>query len=265
MLYYILPSQNLPFFNVNAIGCDGGNAHWGPGQRDKYQLHLVYCGKGYFNGKPVNMGQGFISTPYKPEHYYQDKEYPWSYVWLSSYDKSVYETFKLFEPDDFGIFTFNPMCISILDELAQFIKSNHLKTVNTSRLLESFLKILNTHLNIQTSPMINSSNADMYFNFCVKYISTNIYKPLSVNELTTALGISQPYLYNIFKQKTGKSPKAFINDFKLSEAKRLLLETNLSITEISNSLGFNSPLVFSKIFSARENISPRNFRTENLN
>lgn len=262
MLYYINPSQNLPFFNINAVGCDSGQAHWGPGQRDKYQLHFVYCSRGYYNGRPVNMGQGFISTPKKTEHYYHDEDYPWSYIWLSSYDKSVYDTFKLFEPDEFGIFDFNPLCIPVLEEFAQFIKSNHLKTVNTSMLLEYFLKVLNTHLNIQTSPLVNSSHADMYFDYCVNYITTNIYKPLSVTELTEALGISQPYLYNIFRKKVGKSPKAYINDYKLSEAKRLLTETNLSITEISHSLGFNNPLVFSKFFSSKEKISPRNFRAK---
>ena len=265
MQHYVIPTQNLPFFDINAFGCDAGNAHWGPGQRDKYQLHLVYSGKGYLNGIPLSMGQGFISTPKTPEHYYQDKEHPWSYIWLTSYDKAVYEIFKLFNADKNNIFNFNPKCIPILEDLAQFIRGNHLKTVNTSKLLEYFLKVLNTNLKIQVSPAVNSSNADMYFDFCVNYISTNIYKPLSISELTEVLGISQPYLYNIFKQKTGKSPKDYITDYKLAEAKRLLLETNLSITEISNSIGFNNPLVFSRFFSSKENVSPRNFRVINLN
>ena len=46
----------------------------------------------------------------------------------------------------------------------------------------------------------------------------------------------------------------------MKKAKELLIETNMSITEIANSVGYSDVLAFSKALSSRENMSPQKYR-----
>ena len=71
---------------------------------------------------------------------------------------------------------------------------------------------------------------------------------ISINKLTTILGVSQPYLFKIFNKKYNTSLKQYIIDRKLNIAKKMLNKTDMSITQIANSLGYNDPLAFSKLF-----------------
>jgi AraC-like DNA-binding protein len=66
-------------------------------------------------------------------------------------------------------------------------------------------------------------------------------------------------------QKTiGKTPKQFIDDRILLEAKRLLVYTNESIKEITFMLGFDEPTNFSKFFREQTGLSPAEFKKQHL-
>ena len=73
-------------------------------------------------------------------------------------------------------------------------------------------------------------------------------------------GITQPYLYRIFREETGLSPKQYILNEKLDHAKRLLRETEFSVSEIAGTVGFASVLDFSKFFSRQTGESPSAYR-----
>ena len=94
----------------------------------------------------------------------------------------------------------------------------------------------------------------------MQYIHLNYQSAITVGELTELLGISQPYLFRIFKSVTGKSPKAYLGDYRLLQAKKLLTETDLSITEVAASVGYSDVLAFSKFFRSRQGISPQHYR-----
>ena len=100
----------------------------------------------------------------------------------------------------------------------------------------------------------------MYLEFCVDFIETNIHKKITVEELSALVGVSQPYLYKIFKNKFNMSIKEYITYYKINRAKKLLIETNMLITEIANSVGYSDVLAFSKAFSSKEKVSPQKYR-----
>ena len=97
--------------------------------------------------------------------------------------------------------------------------------------------------------------------FCLRYIEENIYRKITVTELTERLGVSRPYLYKIFCKKFDMSPKQYIMRYKLSNAKTMLSENDMTVTQIANSIGYDDSLAFSKAFSLKENISPQKYRT----
>jgi len=63
-----------------------------------------------------------------------------------------------------------------------------------------------------------------------------------------------------FNTQIGISPKQYILNKRLEYAKELLVNTNASIFEIANSVGFPDQLYFSRIFKIKEKISPSEYR-----
>lgn len=76
------------------------------------------------------------------------------------------------------------------------------------------------------------------------------------------LCITPNYLYKIVKSEMGKTPKQIIQQILLYKAKVLLTDTNYSITEISELLGFKDAGHFSSFFKQKQNIDPSAFRKE---
>ena len=67
-------------------------------------------------------------------------------------------------------------------------------------------------------------------------------------------------LLSMLMDKYGISPKAYINNLRIDFAKKLLTRSEMSITEISYSIGFMEPLYFSTSFRKSTGISPTEFR-----
>lgn len=255
MLYHIISDANTKLLGIDNIGfsSDPDNNRFGPGQRNLYLIHYVISGKGYFNGSPVRKGQGFLIKPHTYEHYYPDTENPWTFLWVTSRDPAMEEIFEKYNANcETGIFDYS--CISSVRNTTEILQKNHNKAYSPLEILEIFLHIVNSQDN---SRKRKENLADIYYNHAINYIQSNLYRPLRVEELTKILGISQPYLYNIFKEKSGMSPKCYIDICKINEAKKLLTETALSVSEVANSMGFSNLSDFSKFFKNKTGVSPQ--------
>ena len=74
------------------------------------------------------------------------------------------------------------------------------------------------------------------------------------------------FTFGLATYKTYQSlthPIKYQNDIRLKNSCELLHSTNLTITEIAQSCGFNDPLYFSRIFKKKYNTSPTQFRLSN--
>lgn len=87
----------------------------------------------------------------------------------------------------------------------------------------------------------------------------------TVSYMAGKMHISPRYLSDLLKQETGKTALELIHLFLIKEAKNLLSEGKLNITEISYSLGFENPTYFSRLFKKEVGVSPNIFRDQNLN
>ncbi len=82
----------------------------------------------------------------------------------------------------------------------------------------------------------------------------------SVSDLARSLGVSDRHLRRVTESQLGVSPIALAQTQRLLLAKRLLGETNLSITDIAMASGFNSVRRFNALFKTRYGLNPRNLR-----
>lgn len=255
MFFHIVSTENSKLLKIENIGfsTDPKNNKFGPGRRNLYLIHYVFSGKGYFNGNYVGSGQGFLIRPNTHEYYYPDTKDPWGFLWITSTDSAMEEIFAQLNADKkTQIFDYN--YIPAILSLAKQIKQNHNKNYCASKILEVFLNLFNQHKISK-----ESKRANMYFRYAENYIRTNVYRTVHVSELVNILGITQPYLYKIFKNNCGMSPKQYIDNHKVNIAKKMLLEDCELVSEIGHSLGFEDPLVFSRFFKRNVGISPTKF------
>lgn len=76
------------------------------------------------------------------------------------------------------------------------------------------------------------------------------------------LGVTTNHLNDVVKEATGISAGAHIRSRRLLDAKRLLLHSTLSVSEIGYRLGFKDPSYFSRFFRRYEATTPAAFREE---
>lgn len=90
-----------------------------------------------------------------------------------------------------------------------------------------------------------------------EYINTR-----SSRNYAAKLFISYKFLNDIVKKATGKTVKAFIDDFVIIEIKRYLVSTSLTVNEISYMTGFEEPANMIKFFKKRMYTTPLKFRQQ---
>ena len=85
-------------------------------------------------------------------------------------------------------------------------------------------------------------------------------EPISLHDMSRVAYLSAFHFNRVFHQITGLPPAKFISAMRLDQAKRLLLNTNLSITDICFEVGYNSLSTFTRRFTQRVGLGPREFR-----
>lgn len=94
----------------------------------------------------------------------------------------------------------------------------------------------------------------------VAYINQHYAHTISREEICQVLGISENYLSRIFREELGLTPVDYINRYRVSLARNLLLETDTAITTVAQQVGFDDSAYFSRVFKRYTGQSPRAFR-----
>jgi AraC-like DNA-binding protein/ligand-binding sensor protein len=93
-----------------------------------------------------------------------------------------------------------------------------------------------------------------------KFIWENYTRKISLREIADAAGLSAPYFSTVFKEEMGENLSAYLNRLRVEKAGHMLTETNLTLSEIASSCGFEDQSWFSKIFKSYTGISPGRYR-----
>jgi AraC family transcriptional regulator len=96
-------------------------------------------------------------------------------------------------------------------------------------------------------------------NVCA-HIKHNLKTKLDLDTLSKVSGLSPFYFQRIFKQIMGVTPNTYILKLKLEKAKELLMNTRMSITEISLECGFQNIPYFSHVFKQHLGMPPVEYR-----
>lgn len=110
----------------------------------------------------------------------------------------------------------------------------------------------------------NSKNASYSAEIlqAISYIQENYSKKISLAAVADHVGLSSGYLCRIFKEETGVSINAYINNLRMTRAGELLADKNSYIKEVAVSVGFEDQLYFSRLFKRYYGVTPSEYRLQ---
>ncbi len=144
------------------------------------------------------------------------------------------------------------MCTTLLTEsLIQ------MKRICTENIKENYNPILPSGISVKSNSKILQSVTD--------YVYKNLSERFSLKDMADACGFNQDYIYRTILKETGMSTIQYVNSIRYEQARNLIQYTELSLSEISWTLGFASLQYFSRFFKERAKISPTEYlnRTRN--
>lgn len=163
------------------------------------------------------------------------------------------------EPTDFH------MVLSLLDCLIlELSRMQDLSSAVVENVTETILLIFTRVLMRQDYLKADAKNAQEKrindISKCIRYIDLNYAKPISIELLAKQTALSRSAFYDSFCKLVGQSPHNYIVSKRIAAAQLLLIDTRMSISEVSCCVGFRDLATFHRNFSEICGCSPGQFR-----
>ena len=258
----LFSEQSIKLVGMGRQNCKDMHA-WGPGIRSCFIIHYVMKGAGYLivNHRKyhVKAGESFLTRPYTLIEYYPVEENPWEYMWVDFLGNQVENWVEHTQFEEK-----NPVCSLKQEEkiLPLFLKLLEMDIYHQQRneACGVLLSILGVYLDIFPVECVGRSDEDeKRMEMAVLLIKNHYHKSeFHIQRLCEMLNISRVTLYRLFKSKTGISPKQYLLNYRIEQAK-LLLRMGTSVKNTAASCGFNDSFYFSRVFKEYTGSSPSRY------
>ncbi len=150
---------------------------------------------------------------------------------------------------------------NIFNNLTDAYSKKGSRSQQVSFLVLQLLNELNLHKNNDKQATYDSlSNTQKTVSDMMAYINHNFKKEITLTSVAEQFFMSSCYLSRIFKKHVGLSFVEYVNNVRIKEAKLLLANSNTSVMDISNAVGFKSNTHFGRIFKEIVGVSPLKYR-----
>jgi AraC-like DNA-binding protein/quercetin dioxygenase-like cupin family protein len=92
------------------------------------------------------------------------------------------------------------------------------------------------------------------------FIEEHYEEPISLKEVARAVSLSPGHLTTVVGRKTGRTVLEWIHERRMAEARRILVETDLSVEEVGQTVGYGHPSYFVRSFRRAHGITPLRWR-----
>jgi AraC-like DNA-binding protein len=204
----------------------------------------------------------FVTIPSDHVYYYEaDMDEPWEFLWLQMAGEDVYTMFNrviaLFGP--LLVLPRESRPIRLLHELYGLVEKKKLsdryeQTIYLYEWMISLLKLGKTGSKVSeegTEPWVKAKH------FMERYFS----QPIGLPEIAQSAGLSKNYFCTKFQEQAGVTPIYYLQKRRIEEGVRLLKQSNKSIQEITELIGFESSSYFGKVFQKFIGVSPGEYRS----
>lgn len=258
-------TSDLTIYSAGYEECTSGYSY-GPHIRSYHVIHFVLSGKGALHINQhifeCQKGDVFIIPAGKISFYQASSTDPWCYAWLNflGINSDMYIHQLMAATNDIyvlhGLET-EKYKQAIFDILA-ILNNNTSNYFLANSILLRVMSYLFEDVGFREENWGKISIADeIKFYLDMKYS-----EKIKLQDVAQKFGIHPNYMTRIFHEKYGISPKQYLMDIKSKKACRLLTTTELSLSVIASSLGFDDQLAFSRFFKKEVGISPTEYRKQ---
>jgi len=209
----------------------------------------------------LHSGEFIIFSPYIMHHSYGNQDMPFRRIVLyfnpdeiqsSELKSAVEKGYGVYKTDNRTRFSIHQILEILIseDETGKKFKKEYKHTL---------LNLLAVTIARQASPEAEPIKQTR-IGQVIKYIQNHYNEHISLDMLTQEFYISQYYLCREFKKYTNRTIIQYINITRVINAQNMIMETNKSITAISNATGFSNLTHFNRIFKEITDMTPSGYK-----
>ena len=275
--YNIFPNQSYIDFFIVQCGWEACKPlhSYGPSARNHFLFHYILSGKGTYSAVDSNGvnnyyhlsgGQGFLIWPHQQTMYSADEKDPWEYTWIEFDGLKAQEVLDVagFNADRLIYESNNPVMQNVLREQLLYMM-NH-SSESMLHLIGHFYLFMDAlhKSSINGKPFEKGNINNFYVEEAISFIENNYFNGITVEDIATYCNLNRSYFSKIFKDITRSTPQDFLIRYRMGKACEFLKDRNMSIAEVGALVGYHHPLRFSRAFKNVHNVSPREWRYNNV-
>lgn len=230
-----------------------------------YQLVYIAEGSGEFESKPtgrvmVNSGSVIMLFPGVWHRYRPDVRTGWTELWVEYVGPTADRLLNG------GVFSDQHPIVELRrnEEFRVTLDSIHQRVLQPSPGFDAEAGSIGLQLLARLAEERRGCAAELPLDTAIaraeRILVEHLHDPPPMPAVAAELGLAYSYFRREFKQRTGFSPRHYLQRLRLEKARRLMGTTAEPIKSIADRLGFNSPFHLSSAFKKEFDISPQHWR-----
>ena len=230
-------------------------------------LNFIIKGKGKINGEPFSEGQFYYTLPYERHTIESDKDEPYVSAWISLDGSYIYDIVsKLNEKSQKKIILIERRT-DIMKLTKVLLYETNLGETSTSyfkSLIDIYLSYIAPNKESNLSETFVTDRAAQLVHNAKAYVRKNL-KYVTVTDMAADQHYNRRYFSSVFTEAMGMNPSEYITDCKMEWAKNSLVNSELSITEIMEAIGYDHRNGFTIAFKKKYGCPPAEYRRKMKN
>lgn len=236
--------------------------------RSLEQYMLIYttkgCGVVEYNNKRYILDERKICIIKRNDivKYYPYNGSVWHLKWIFIEGDACEHYYDICYSDGFDLTEIkSPEIVhGIIEGMKKNIKSpSILSDLACSALMQQLWNII---IEQRQDQALNRKDGVRHMQKCIEYMTGNLDQKITVDELARITNLSKAQFSRVFKKYTGFSPYNYLVHLRINQSKKLLIETDLPLENISQLTGFDGASHLIKYFKLHEGISPNKFKQQ---
>lgn len=268
---WLLVTPNLEAQSLLFHVSEAGHFHAGPGfftdREGKEEYYLLYTQSG--TGVLRHLGQTLLLRPHhailiycREPHFYATRESPWDHYWLHFNGPAAQTYYDLVNEDGIS---------DVYIEDAQAFRHLLKETLNCSDVLDRRQSVLSAMYVTQLLSMMVvgrhtlppdglQAHHQEKLDQAISHLQEHFHEQVRLEDLAAVAHLSVSHFMRIFKQYTGMAPHAYLINYRVNQAKKILRSTTIPISDVAFQVGFQDESNFSRTFRRIAGTTPLNFR-----